>query len=370
MGMWNLKFIINGRPLFQGGHDRQQCKLNRFFFLAYCSLLAMCITFLFLIWLNSVVVKTSFTMSHEGEVTPELAAHVIESSDSQAVSLNAMNSAISASMDVALRGEIKRLREEVTDLRREASRVEALQSEVNMLRAVTLMQAEEKVPIRLRELEAENQRLKRTNRSLEEKLSSIEGDMKYRELLSSWSAADQQQAGFLRGLSVQPAQSELERSINDANFESGILPSTSLGTPQGGKVLVIKPATNPCLSCGTRLAAAERAFDTEKRRLTSSIKILESRLDAANEEIRAVQAWVAPLVHSLQQYPRLSDNQPLHQLHNFTSPTRMTSEAQHFGRQLLGSSMDLQSPPSVSRPQTGVSLSNSSYLDLNPRRSH
>ena len=260
------------------------------------------------------------------------------------VALEAMNSAISASMDTALRGEIKRLREEVSELRREASRGEALRSEVAMLRSVTLMQAEEKVPLRLRELEVENQRLKRANRSLEEKLISIEGDSKYRELQNSWSSNE---FGLQRP--SQGAQGELERSLLGDDeilptFTNGSLLSHPFnGSISGNRVLVLKPQNNPCLACGTRLIAAETAFDTEKRQLCSTIKTLESKLAAANDEIRAVHAWITPLVNTIQQYPRSADLQQVQQLHNFASSTRTTGDAQYAGRHLLGGSLDLHS---------------------------
>ncbi|CUG55190.1 Hypothetical protein, putative [Bodo saltans] len=268
----------------------------------------------------------------------------VRSTQPPAIALTAMNSTIAASMDTALRGEIKRLREEVSDLRREASRGDALRSEVAMLRSVTLMQAEEKVPLRLRELEAENQRLKRANRSLEEKLISIEGDSKYRDLLNSWTSSE---IGFANR--SNPVQAEMERSLHLEDevfptFTNGSMLSHPLnGSVVGNRVLVLKPQSNPCLTCGTRLVAAETAFDTEKKKLHTTIKSLEQRLAAANDEIRAVQAWIAPLVTSIQQYPRSADLQPLQQLHNFASPTRTTAEAQHYGRQMLGSSLGLHS---------------------------
>jgi hypothetical protein len=259
------------------------------------------------------------------------------------VALDAMNSAISASMDTALRGEIKRLRDEVSDLRREASRGEALRSEVAMLRSVTLMQAEEKVPLRLRELEVENQRLKRANRSLEEKLISIEGDSKYRELQNSWSSNE---IGLQRP-NPQGALGEMERSLLGDDeilptFTNGSLLSHPFnGSITGNRVLVLKPQNDPCLACGTRLIAAETSFDAEKRRLRSTIKTLESKLAAANDEIRAVHAWITPLVNTIQQFPRSADLQQVQQLHNFASSTRTTGDAQYAGRHLLGGSLDL-----------------------------
>lgn len=257
------------------------------------------------------------------------------------IAAQAMNNSISASMDVALRGEIKRLREEVADLRREASRAEVLRAEVSMLRSVTLMQAEEKVPLRLRELEAENQRLKRANRSLEEKLASIEGDMKYRELLNSWSTSDQQSVAkeLDRSLHAEPVDEAMPSFINGSMLSPHPMNNSVIGN---SRILVIKPHVNPCLTCGTRLAAAELAFESDKKRLTSTITSLEVKLGAAYEEIRSVQAWIAPVLSSLQQYPRLSDSQPLQQLHNFASPTRSTLESQFAGRQHLGATMSLQ----------------------------
>lgn len=261
-----------------------------------------------------------------------------------ATPMNPTAASIAASTELALRGEVKKLRDEVSELRREALRVRALESEVETLRAVTLMQAEEKVPIRLRELELENQRLKRTNRSLEEKLATMEGDARYRDLLMG--------GGYSRPADPQPQVAASQESLMEGSLhgmDASVLlgASTQQSGSPNGKVFVLKLGKNPCLSCSTRLSVAERAFDAEKLRLTQANAELQKKLDAALQEIRAVEAWVAPLVQSIQQYPRTAETQHISQLHNFASPSRLTGESQFFGQRVLGSSSSLHAPPAV-----------------------
>lgn len=264
--------------------------------------------------------------------------------------------AVVASTETALRGEVKKLRDEMIELRREASKVKALQAEVTMLRNVTLMQSEEKVPIRLRELEIENLRLQRANRSLEEKLSSLEGEMKYRSLMSSANAiamGDSRTAGRAVD-SVKIGDMELPHYGNNSfgGREDRVGPGASASSPPG-KVVVIKHGDHPCANCNMRISAAQKAFEGERILLVNANKELQAKLRAAEEEIKGVQAWVGPLVQSLQQFPRSAETQPLQQIHNFASPTRNTGEGQYYGAQRLGGiSSSLQSPPNTIPPST------------------
>ena len=235
----------------------------------------------------------------------------------------ATQAAMVASMEAALKGEVRRLKDENSTLRREAQRCRALQQEVDTLRAVTLLQSEEKVPIRLRELELENLRLKRVNRSLEERVSTLESD-EHRQWL-----ADQHRfyATTSREKETAPAQEAVESS------PGGSAPSVRV--LKGGQT---------CDNCNLKLSTLKRAHLVEMDTLKKDKAALQEQLRTAQAEIQGIQAWIAPLLADVLRYPHVAANQNFAELHSFASPTRYTTDVQNSGVQLLGNSSSMHYP--------------------------
>ena len=248
-----------------------------------------------------------------------------------------------AALETALRAEVKKLREENTELRREALRAKTLQEELVILRNVTLTQHDEKVPIRLRELEFENLRLRKVNASLEEKVRTFESDEFRQRLLDhhnlfgsgkstgvAWGdggGGGQSQGGNTQGL--QPSSST---------------PGQAAPYPATGpsKVVVIKQS-DPCASCRLRVSVVEQSHLAEVSSLKEKLSKSQQHASALENELLAVQRWLQPLVANIQAFPRLAQSQPIQTLHSFASPTRYTSDVQS-GSQLLGGSFDLNAP--------------------------
>jgi hypothetical protein len=204
------------------------------------------------------------------------------------------------SMETALKGEIQRLKGENADLRREATRANVLQAELNILREVSLVQHEEKVPIRLQELERDNVRLRATNRSLEERVRMLELDDLRRRLVLPLS----------------------EPSTNDPKQQSK---ATEPPGKDGAAASVSKPIS-ACAQCSMRIHAYERAYALEKEELRRQLHETQKELAAAQSEIRGIQLWLQPLVDSVQRFPHVAERQPLQELHSFASPTRYTTD--------------------------------------------
>ena len=188
-----------------------------------------------------------------------------------------------SSMEVTLRGEVKRLREENSLLQKEAARANQLKNEVEFLRNVTLLQHEEKVPIRLRELEQENLSLRRRCSSLEERLRTLEAEdyrsqhVNYVNMLGEWNSSPQQN----EKPSVSEQQEESAKSRSNVSWKQG----------------------HPCGNCTRRVAVVEKNAEIERGKLTSRISELEEKLKVADGELDQIRRWVSSVVATYQQFP-------------------------------------------------------------------
>ena len=299
--------------------------------------------------------------------------------------------AINQSIDAALRAEVKRMREEVTRLRKEAQRAARLDNEVKFLRNVTLLQHEEKVPIRLRELERDNLSLRRQVAVLEERLKSYDND-EYRQRLALQRSlvgsggggaqpvllsginigggggdhhhhghgtdgggddhgADGQAGGGSAGASGmggrRPTSLMRTRQTSMSPLSAtrrGLAPGGLAGTiggvgmmgaaadPSSGATpsrttadqIVIKPsdAADSCAGCRLKIAAMERVTRADRRELQEALSVTQSRLEAANAELTAVQNWVKSVVANSHQFPHTASQQPsLERVAGFAGPT-------------------------------------------------
>jgi hypothetical protein len=241
--------------------------------------------------------------------------------------------AMMAALETALRAEVKKLREENTELRREAIRAKALEEEVTILRNVSLTHNEEKVPIRLREMEIENLRLRKINASLEEKLRTFESD-EFRQRLLEYH-------NLFGGKSTGPAVDGGNPSpVQDLPL-AAVQSSSPLPAAAGSKVVVIKQG-DPCSSCKLRANVMAQSHQVEMKELKEKLAKTQSHAAALEHELLGVQRWLQPLVAGIQAFPRQAHNQPIQNLHAFASPTRYTTDVQ-AGSHLLGGSFAISS---------------------------
>jgi hypothetical protein len=253
---------------------------------------------------------------------------------------HASMAAVMAALETALRAEVKKLREENTELRREAIRAKALQDELSILRNVTLTQHDEKVPIRLRELEQDNLRLRKTNASLEEKLRTFESDEFRQRLLDHhnlFGSGKSTGLAWTDASSPSPAQQSAAPPTAAAAQQSPL----SSATTQPGRVVVIKQG-DPCASCKLRVNVTAQAHQAEMKDLKERLAKTQAHAAALEQELLGVQRWLQPLVAGIQAFPLQAHSQPIQTLHSFASPTRYTSDVQ-TGAQLLGGSFDISS---------------------------
>lgn len=245
----------------------------------------------------------------------------------QQVQRMATQAAMVASMEAALKGEVRRLKDENSELRREAQRARTLQQEVDTLRSVTLLQSEEKVPIRLRELELENFRLKRLNRSLEERVSTLESD-EHRIWL-----ADQYR--------FYASRSNDKDSSNNNSAAPADPSATEVAVAQRGGGPVKAGGGGTCDNCNLKLSTMKRAHLQEMEQIKKEKTQLQEQLRVAQTEIQGIQAWIAPLLADVLRYPHVAATQSFPELHSFASPTRYTTDVQNSGAQLLGNTSTL-----------------------------
>lgn len=251
--------------------------------------------------------------------------------------------ALAQSVDSVLRGEVKRMREELTVWRKEAQRAKQLKDEVEFLRNVTLLQHEEKVPIRLRELERDNAALRKRVASLEEQVKSYEQD-EYRQRLvqqrtsvGGWQNELARVAGTAAGNHGNADGNDARQGGGSGGVLTGSFfedrsrdpsPRGRSGTMRGspgagpsndsiafrrdrGAEIIIRPSGGEtCSSCRVRISALDRASRQERQVLEEELRNTQKKLDEANTEISAVQNWVKNLVANAHQYPMLALGQP------------------------------------------------------------
>lgn len=308
---------------------------------------------------------------------------------SQAELRDTAMAAINQSIDSALRAEVKRMREEVTKLRKESQRASQLADEVAFLRNVTLLQHEEKVPIRLRELERENLGLRRQVATLEEKLKTYEHD-EYRQRLAmqrnTLAAVGLDITGTGGSTAITGKDADADKSGKGMRRRNTSLSPTSFrrGTSVGGATpgasgspkvdIIVRGDTTleSCASCRLKIAAMERVNRADKKELQESLSLTQTRLDAANKELLAIQNWVKSVVANAHQYPHTSGQQPsLEHVATFTSPVGNRERALD-PRSSLGERYFQQYADPAIRSQSGLAWSSTiapapTYLDARRR---
>jgi hypothetical protein len=295
--------------------------------------------------------------------------------------------ALAQSVDSVLRAEVKRMREEITVWRKEAQRAKQLKDEVEFLRNVTLLQHEEKVPIRIRELERDNGSLRKRIASLEERVKTYEQD-EYRQRLAL-------QRGTVGGWQTELARvAAASMGGDDGRQEDGNRQGSRDPSPRGrsgtirgspgvgpasdginfrsrdrggapGSEIVIRPTGGEtCANCRVRITALDRVSRQEKQAIEEELRITQRKLDEANNEIAAVQKWVKNLVANSHQYPMLALGQPsLEGVVGMEAPNR-----EHDPRSSLGTAYFQRHQAPAERDLSGLKWSSSiappsTYLD-------
>ena len=248
---------------------------------------------------------------------------------------------MSTATEIALRGEVKRLREENMDLRRRHAHVKALEEEVQFLKTGYRLEQEEKVPIRLRELENENLRLRKQLAMLQEKLKTLESD-EYRQRLMDHHA-------FFSTIAQQQFQSSWGSpapSASPGRKGGTASPATGGASADQGSATKNKPsfsmASGPCERCSVRILAVERAAEADKKELQQTIATLTAELTTAKNELDEIHQFVQKWVSIGQQYP----NALAQQAHLFV-PGLGANPAVNA----IHSSLDTNRPASSSSPQ-------------------
>lgn len=244
--------------------------------------------------------------------------------DQQAAAVVAHSRAVASATEMTLRGEIKRLREENNDLRKEAGRAAQLTGEVELLRQATLLQHEDKVPIRLRELERENLRLRRLLNAAEEKLRTLESEEHRQRIIDhhnffgsagqiAWGQSPEEMASSrvtpasLAALLGRAGEEEdsgrggarpLEGGGNNSNNKEGA----------PGRVVVIRGNQGPCGACKLKIAVATRAAEADRNTAVAEAQRLQTELRKATDELEAIRQWVAQVVATYHQFPLLATN--------------------------------------------------------------
>jgi hypothetical protein len=241
----------------------------------------------------------------------------------------ARESALRAAELTSMRAELKRLRDENTQLRKTADKFRSLEQEADFLRGASLMQHEEKVPIRLRQLELENNRLRKLNANLEDRVRRLESEdwQRHQQFFDQdfLTAAANEAASAPQSSRPRTGRGGVGGGAADDDDVAGVVEGAMGGGSGGGSaaspgrpsvhigqksVVVIKGGTGPCTSCRFRLDIQQRAHEGETIKLKAHASDLETKLAAATKELDAVQQWVAHVVQTHQTYPTLAQRFP------------------------------------------------------------
>lgn len=229
------------------------------------------------------------------------------------------NTGASEVVELALRAEVKRLREENLDLRRAADRARALETEAAMLKDASVWQLDEKAPIKLRQLELDNHRLRRKCQAMEERINSLEMEKKTLAALgggggiSSYSGAASGGGGSPGGGGDQgsqrrasPRTQQQQQARRDPTAE--LIPGGGGGG--GGNSPSSNIAANAanfvCTNCSLKISVNNRAWQQRMDEVRKENQELKERLDAATNELGAISQWVGHVVNIHNQYPSLA----------------------------------------------------------------
>lgn len=201
----------------------------------------------------------------------------------------------------ALRVEVRRLRDENAVLRREADRARKFEEDLKELKSATLLQHEDKIPMRLRHLEQDNVRLRKQVNNLEEKLKTMES-LEAARLRAM-------ELGSPGMMSVSSPQIAKSVGGND-DTQPAAPPSSGMTT---SNFVLARPAVNkgPCTQCRLRIAVNETVHEEQVTALKSQLSELKSQHDVANAQLNEVRQWVAQVVSAHKQYPMLANVLPL-----------------------------------------------------------
>jgi hypothetical protein len=276
----------------------------------------------------------------------------------------AREAAVQAAEIVTQRSELKRLREENVHLRKMAEEYRKLEQEADYLRGASLMQHEEKVPIRLRQLEQENLRLRKLNTSFEERLKTLESEDYRQRMIDHHRFFHQDFETPAAALSPSPgrgnggrrngtdygnlggrAESDDIAGAVEASAANGMAGNNGVHIGQKS-VVVIKGGTGPCTNCKFRLSVQQRAHEGDMMKMKATIADLEAKLSVAQNELDSIRQWVGHVVQVHNQYPTLANRFPT---------TSISSPG--------------VANPDFASPRGGFAASPGSYLDAQKRSS-
>jgi hypothetical protein len=211
-------------------------------------------------------------------------------------------------VELALRAEVKRLREENLELRRAAERARALETEAAMLRDASMWQLDEKAPIKLRQLEADNERLNRKCQGMAERIDSLELERKTLLAVGGLGAISSAVAVAGAAGGGSPGGAGGDGSPGGAGSRRAS-PAGRRGVDDGGAAaagVAASAASFVCSNCKLKIAVNNRAWQQRMDELRKEKKELSDRLDAATSELSAIGQWVTHVVNIHQQYPSLA----------------------------------------------------------------